>query len=229
MIKQRPTFWGLNLLLFTCSISFAHELVKEDFNGQENQPLNGKKPNLYEGSKKVTWESESNEPLNPSDARANGSLSGPDSQIASLELPFTLEDGHLYTITAKVSLLNEDDSSQWCGLMLNTAVSMVNPLAHDIAGVFLRRNGRAFVTVNSFGKYPPLGKEIFELTEQALEIQIDTRQTQWTATFSVGPKSNLEGSVTMDMEPYSDAIYLGIGKSKDSEAKFNSLTVTRTE
>ena len=207
----------------------AATILEDDFSGSENLSLDYTAPDVRPGDE--LWTTQASVPLDPSDARADGSIGvGPVDRInrVGASLPLAIEAGKVYRFTAKAVVHNpvsadpDGDPTDWVGISINTQSRNNLIFRDDIAFLNVDRSGEPEQkTRGGEASGSPTDIDLSKPVE--LGIRIDTTQTPWGVDYTVNGSTVFSGSLNPALEP--DVYYIHIGKYEDADVDFDHVRV----
>ncbi|MFA5689406.1 MAG: hypothetical protein WC959_09720 [Kiritimatiellales bacterium] len=162
------------LLVLLVKFVNASVIYQDDFNGPRKELLNGAAPDVRPGSE--VWATD-NRNFDYSWKR-NGSAYGNSPANSSAALPFTVETGKIYTLTADFTLENFNPSNPgWAGISFCTSGDQLEyaPDKNSFARLYAQRNGNVTAAQSGWHERASL----FSGGDVKLSIVLKTTGEQW--------------------------------------------------
>jgi len=167
--------------------------------------------------------------------RSNGLFTGGEGGGRNAYLPFSPEEGHIYTATLKLEISNpladhSDDSKDWAAIGLSDKLGRVGPLPLAAAcSLLVRRDGTGEINLRSKAGNPNndyhRANVVQGETQATLSLILNTTGSDWEVTFQFNGED--VGSRIFKTKPAIQ--FLGIGQLATAEGRFIELTLTRTD
>lgn len=212
------------LFFVLCASAEETVLVHHSFAGTPESALSNSPADSSNGSTGWAY-------AHPS-LRSNGLFTGGEGGGRNAYLPFSPEEGHIYTATLKLEISNpladhSDDSKDWAAVGFSDRIGR-GPLPLAAAcSLLVRRDGTGEINLRSKAGNPNNDyhrANVVQGGDQAtLSLILNTTGSDWEITFQFNGED--VGSRIFKTKPAIQ--FLGIGQLATAEGRFIELTLTR--